>query len=75
MGSRVSVHVYRGIERITGPREVTATILYALSGRSARIEISKPAALGGMRRLDTRRCSPGRARDRARELLEFWAQG
>lgn len=68
----MSARIYRRIETLTGPRETTATICYSLSGKSAKIEIHRPGMLGGMRRLDTRRCSPGKARERARELIEFW---
>ena len=67
----MSVHMYRRIDTI--PRErVKAWIYYALSGTSARIEIWEVGDRG--RRLDTRRCSPARARARANELLDFWSQ-
>ncbi|MGH8261391.1 MAG: hypothetical protein ACREUG_17045 [Steroidobacteraceae bacterium] len=59
------MHPYRRIETVTGPRGITATIYVAMSGKSARIEVSEPSVLGGTRRVDTRRCSPARASERA----------
>jgi hypothetical protein len=59
------------IETITG-RSCRAEVFYAVSGKSARIEIW---SLDKGRRLDTRRASPARAEKRARELLDFWSCG
>lgn len=66
----MSVELCRSIETVTGER-VTATIYVGMTGKSARIEVwsNEPRR----RRLDTRRCSPARAQDRARELVEFWS--
>lgn len=67
----MSVQIYRRIDTI--PRErVKAGIYYALSGKTARIEIWEVGDRG--RRLDTRRCSQAHAEQRANELLDFWAQ-
>jgi len=76
----MSVTLYRRVETIRDSQgKLYAGIYYSMSGKSARIEIwtadtlaqgDKPFRAG--RRLDTRRCSPGKARERARELVEFW---